>query len=120
MPALMRQASVLLVSLTNWPIFSLTVPNKIQAYLAVGRPIVASLNGEGSRIIREAKAGISVAAEDSIALADAILRMYKMDDDERLHLGENGRAYFKANFDEDTLINDLIKHFKAVLKKEKN
>jgi glycosyltransferase involved in cell wall biosynthesis len=120
MPALMRQASVLLVSLTNWPIFSLTVPNKIQAYLAVGRPIIASLNGEGSRIIREAKAGISVAAEDSIALADAILRMYKMNDDERLHLGENGRAYFKANFDEDTLINDLIEHFKTVLKKKKN
>lgn len=119
MPILMRQASVLLVPLTNQPIFSLTVPNKLQAYLAVGRPIIASLNGEGARIIEEAKAGLSVRAEDDEALANAILSMYQMSDNERLQLGENGRAYFKANFDEDSLINDLIKHFECLITKEK-
>jgi glycosyltransferase involved in cell wall biosynthesis len=120
MPILMRKASVLLASLTNQPIFSLTIPNKIQAYLAVGRPIIASMNGEGARIVDESKAGISVRAEDPKALAGAILKMYRMSDDERLELGENGRAYFKSNFDEDALINDLIKHFKSLVKKEKN
>ena len=92
MPSLMRMASVLLVSLTDQPIFSLTVPNKIQAYLAVGRPIIASLNGEGARIVEEAKAGLSVRAEDARALSNAILRMYQMSDNQRLQLGENGRA----------------------------
>jgi glycosyltransferase involved in cell wall biosynthesis len=120
MPILMRKASVLLASLTNQPIFSLTIPNKIQAYLAVGRPIIASMNGEGARIIDESKAGISVRAEDPKALAGAILKMYRMSDDERLELGENGRAYFKSNFDEDALIDDLIKHFRSLVKKEKN
>jgi glycosyltransferase involved in cell wall biosynthesis len=119
MPSLMRMASVLLVSLTDQPIFSLTVPNKIQAYLAVGRPIIASLNGEGARIVEEAKAGLSVRAEDARALSDAILRMYQMSDNQRLKLGENGRAYFKENFDEDSLINDLIKHFESLISKEK-
>lgn len=119
MPILMRQASVLLVSLTNQPIFSLTVPNKLQAYLAVGRPIIASLNGEGARIVEEAKAGLSVRAEDDEALASAILSMFQMSDNERLQLGENGRAYFKANFDEDSLINDLMKHFECLITKEK-
>jgi glycosyltransferase involved in cell wall biosynthesis len=120
MPILMRKASVLLASLTNQPIFSLTIPNKIQAYLAVGRPIIASMNGEGARIIDESKAGISVRAEDPKALAGAILKMYRMSNDQRLELGENGRAYFKSNFDEDALINDLIKHFRSLVKKEKN
>jgi glycosyltransferase involved in cell wall biosynthesis len=119
LPTLMRQASVLLVSLTDQPIFSLTVPNKLQAYLAVGRPIIACLNGEGARIVEEAKAGLSVKAEDAIALANAILSMYQMSDKERLQMGDNGRAYFKANFDEDSLINDLIKHFKCLITKEK-
>lgn len=120
MPALMRKASVLLVSLTDQPIFALTVPNKIQAYLAVGRPVIASLNGEGARIINEAKAGFSVPAEDAKGLAEAILTMYRMTDKERLKLGENGRKYFKENFDEDALIDELIKHFESVIKKEKN
>ncbi len=120
MPALMRLASVLLVSLTDQPIFGLTIPNKVQAYLAVGRPIIASLNGEGARIISEAKAGLSVPAEDAKGLAEAILTMYRMTDDERLQLGKNGRAYFKENFDEDTLIDDLIKHFEHLVSKDKS
>jgi glycosyltransferase involved in cell wall biosynthesis len=120
MPILMRKASVLLASLTNEPIFSLTIPNKIQAYLAVGRPIIVSMNGEGARIINEAKVGLSVPAEDAKSLANAILTMYRMTDEERFQLGENGRAYFKSNFDEDALIDDLIKHFKSLVKKEKN
>jgi glycosyltransferase involved in cell wall biosynthesis len=120
MPALMRKASVLLVSLSKQPIFSLTVPNKIQAYLAVGKPIIACLNGEGARIINEAKAGLSVLAEDAKGLAEAIITMYRMTGKERLQLGKNGRAYFKVNFNEDVLIDDLIKHFRSLVKKEKN
>ena len=119
MPTLMRQASVLLVSLSDQPIFGLTVPNKVQAYLAVGRPVIASLNGEGARIINEAKAGLSVPAEDAKGLAEAVLTMYRMTDEERLQLGENGRAYFKQNFDEDALIDDLIKHFECLVEKDK-
>jgi glycosyltransferase involved in cell wall biosynthesis len=87
--------------------------------LAVGRPIIACLNGEGARIVEEAKAGLSVKAEDAIALANAILSMYQMSDKELLQMGDNGRTYFKANFDEDSLINDLITHFKCLITKEK-
>jgi glycosyltransferase involved in cell wall biosynthesis len=120
MPTLMRKASVLLVSLTNQPIFSLTIPSKIQAYLAVGRPIVASLNGEGARVINEAKVGLSVPAENAGALAKAILKMYRMSDEQRSQLGENGRAYFKRNFDGDKLISELIGHFKKLVVKKDN
>ncbi len=118
MPTLMRKASVLLVSLTNQPIFSLTIPSKIQAYLAVGRPIIASLNGEGARVINEAKVGMSVPAENARALAKAILKMYRMSDEQRLQLGENGRAYFKSNFDGDKLISELIGYFKRLVVKK--
>jgi len=120
MPILMREASVLLVSLTNQLIFNLTIPNKIQAYLAVGKPIIASINGESARIINESKAGLSVPAEDPKALANAILKMYKMTNKERSQLGKNGRTYFKENFDEDSLIDDLIKHFECLIIKGKN
>jgi len=115
MPTLMRQASALLVTLTDQPIFELTVPNKIQAYLAVGKPVIACLNGEGARLVGEAKAGIAVRAEDSEGLAEAIVKLYQMSEFEREQMGVNGRAYFKLHFDEEMLITKLIKHFEKLI-----
>ena len=110
MPNLLSRASALLVTLSDRPIFALTVPNKIQAYLAVGRPIIASMNGEGARIIDEAGAGISVAAEDGAALADAILKLYNMPEAERKKLGDNGRSYFSQHFEHEYLVDKLLEH----------
>lgn len=114
MPILMRQASALLVTLTNQPIFELTIPSKIQAYLAVGRPIIACLNGEGARLVNEAQAGIAVQAEDAEGLSQAMLKLYQMTDAERELMGNNGRAYFKRHFDEEMLTNKLIEHFEKL------
>lgn len=119
MPTLMRQASALLVTLINQPIFELTIPSKIQAYLAVGKPIIACLNGEGARLINEAKAGVAAQAEDDEALAQAIVGLYQMPESERDQMGVNGRAYFKQHFNEEMLTAELIKHFEAVIEKNK-
>jgi glycosyltransferase involved in cell wall biosynthesis len=116
MPVLMRQASALIVTLTNKPIFALTVPNKIQAYLAVGKPIIACLNGEGAKVVSDARAGISVAAEDSNGLVRAIISMYQMSDAERAKMGENGRAYFKKHFDESMLVDQLVGHLENTIR----
>jgi glycosyltransferase involved in cell wall biosynthesis len=114
MPTIMRKASALLVTLANQPIFAVTVPSKIQAYLAVGRPILACLNGEGARLVSSAGAGLSVAAGDAEALAEAVLRLYKMPLAERTQLGENGRRYFYENFKQDKLMDELIAHLRTL------
>lgn len=112
MPSIMRSASVLLVSLKDNPILDLTVPNKIQAYLATGKPIIASLNGEGARIVVESGAGLAIPAEDAQALANAILKLYKMSENELAAMADNGRKYFKKNFDEHVLITKLVELLK--------
>jgi len=119
MPNLLKSASALLVSLKNQHIFSLTIPNKLQAYLAVGKPIIASLNGEGARIVKEAKAGLTANAEDPKSLAEAILKMYLMTSEERSKLGENGKKYFKKYFDKNLLVEKLIVHLKNISNKAK-
>ncbi len=118
MPALMRQASVLLVTLANQPIFELTIPSKIQAYLAVGRPIIACLNGEGASIIKDAQAGVATDAENVEGLVHAILDLYQTSDHQREKMGNNGRAYFKKNFDEKMLIDELLGHFEMLINKK--
>lgn len=108
MPGLMRQASALLVTLADQPIFAATIPSKIQAYMAVGRPILACLNGEGARLVSEAGAGLTVPAENASALAEAVLRLYRMPAKERETLGQNGRVYYKEHFDHNRLVDQLV------------
>lgn len=100
-------ADALLVTLTDEPIFSLTIPSKLQSYLSVGKPIVAALNGEGARIIRESGAGVVCPAGNAGALANAILEVYHKSPDERCEMGAKGRAYFKTHFDRDMLLDRL-------------
>ena len=100
-------ADVLLVSLKKDPIFSLTIPSKIQSYLACGKPIIASLNGEGARIIEEAQAGFTTQAEDPIELKLAITKATSLTKFELLELGKNARAFYEAEFERDQLIKKL-------------
>lgn len=110
MPGLMREAGALLVTLADQPIFAATVPNKVQAYLASGRPILACLNGEGAKVVEDAGAGIAVPAENAKALAAATLQLYEMSREQRDELGKNGQEYFNAHFDHNRLIDDLMGH----------
>jgi glycosyltransferase involved in cell wall biosynthesis len=118
MPGFMQQASVLLVTLADQPIFAATVPNKVQAYMAAGRPIIACLNGEGARLVVEAGAGLATRAEDAKGLADAILHLYRTSAAEREKMGEHGRRYYQEHFNHDRLADQLIGHLQRVLRKD--
>ncbi|MBU3606139.1 glycosyltransferase family 4 protein [Polynucleobacter sp. MWH-Creno-3A4] len=115
MPDILGGANALLVTLGAEEIFKYTIPNKIQAYLAVGRPIVASLDGEGARIVELANAGLTAPAGDSISLSQAILRLYNSTPEELLIMGENGKAYFDKEFNMDRLTDKLIHHLSAAM-----
>ena len=115
LPAIFEAAKALLVTLKPEPAFGLTIPSKVQAYLAAGRPILASLDGEGSRIIHEAKAGLCSEAGNAKALAENVRRLWQMTPQERQELGQNGRHYFDRHFAPDVLTDELIKHFRELV-----
>lgn len=107
MPDFFACADCLLVSLKRDYIFSLTIPSKIQSYLACGKPIVASLDGEGGRIIEEAKAGAVADAENPELLAAKIFELSKLDVEELEAMGRNSRDYFEKNFERELLVSRL-------------
>lgn len=107
MPFFFAHADAMLVSLKKTPIFALTVPYKVQCYMACGKPIVASLDGEGARIVAEAEAGVAAPAGRPEALAAAIRRMVDLAPAERARLGENARRYFDAHFAAEKVFDDL-------------
>ena len=105
-------ADVLLVSLKRDPIFSLTLPAKIQSYMACGRPILACIDGEGATVIQESGAGISCPADDCGLLAESVLKMSNLSDTERKEMGLRGRAYFEKHFTRDILLLQFEKWFR--------
>lgn len=114
MSRLFEAASVLLVTLAPSPALDATIPSKLQAYLAAGKPIIACMNGEGARIVEAANAGFTCSAGDSKALAASVLRLYKMTRGERHILGANGKSYANKYFDLNSRVKELTFHLESL------
>lgn len=107
MPRFFALADVMLVTLKQEPIFALTIPSKVQSYLACGRPILAALDGEGARVVEESGAGVTVAGSNVQALAEAVIKLYRMPAAEREAMGRRGRQYFEQHFERNLLLRRL-------------
>lgn len=107
MPRFFSFADVMLVSLKHDPIFAMTIPGKIQSYMACGRPIVAMLDGEGGRVVEESGAGYSCAAGDAAALAAHVAKMAALPESEREKMGKQGREYYEEHFERGMLFARL-------------
>lgn len=107
MPSFYAHADALLVSLKRDPVFSMTIPGKVQSYLMAGVPVLGMLDGEGAQVITDAKAGVVCSAGDSAGLASAVLKLAAMSRNERDALGANGRAFAQREFGRDSLMDRL-------------
>jgi glycosyltransferase involved in cell wall biosynthesis len=104
MPSFYKHANALLVSLKDEPIFAMTIPGKLQSYLAAGIPVVAMLNGEGAEVVRNSRSGITCAAGDHVGLAASVLKLFQMTALERNVVGSNGLDISRREFNRDTLM----------------
>jgi colanic acid biosynthesis glycosyl transferase WcaI len=116
MPDFFIHADAMLVTLTDSLVFSLTIPGKLQAYLAAGMPIVGALNGEGANIIKLADAGFSCPAGDHVGLAATVLKMSRFSVKEREAMGNRGLRFSEKEFDRDILIETLEKYLLMMCK----
>ena len=76
MPKFYSMADAMLVTLADNTI-SYTLPGKIQSYMAAGKAVLASANGEIDHVVNDAACGVCVPAEDARALADAARSLTK-------------------------------------------
>jgi len=107
MPSFYAHADALLVSLKSDPVFSMTIPGKVQSYLMSGIPLLGMLDGEGASVINDARAGLTCEAGNSLGLAKAVLTLAAMPLNERKQLGVNGRKYAQQEFGRSQLIDRL-------------
>ena len=115
MPEFFKQADVMLVSLKNDPTFAMTIPAKVQAYMASGKVILGMLDGEGKKLINDSNCGICVSAGDYKSLANEAINLSDLNILEIKKLERSSVNYYNINFSKDMLFEKLESLFKTSL-----
>ena len=108
MDFIFKNSGCLLALLKSDEIFTYTIPGKIQAYLSSGKPIIASLNGEGARIVEESGSGLTCTAEDSTELANCVLKLFETSEFQRALMGVSGKKYYDEHFEINKQAKKLV------------
>ena len=107
MPRYYAFADAMIVTLTANPLVSLTLPAKVQSYMAAGKPILASANGEIANVIKESGAGFCSQADDDQDFVN-IVKLF-LNSEERYKMGDNAKQYYNDNFSKEKVMNKLEK-----------
>lgn len=113
MPDFYRKADALLITLRGNNFVGCTMPGKLQAYMACGKPIFGAINGAANETISQAKCGKCVTAGDYKGLAE-IMQDYIEHPEQYTQCGDNARAFFKTHFTLDIFMESLEKQMKAM------
>jgi glycosyltransferase involved in cell wall biosynthesis len=89
-----KRADLLLVHLKNDPLFEITIPSKVQAYMFSGKPVLIAVPGDATKLIVDADAGILCKPEDPISIANAVNQFSQLDKKTRENKGINGKKYY--------------------------
>jgi glycosyltransferase involved in cell wall biosynthesis len=111
MPVLFSYADIMLVTLKDEDIFALTVPGKIQSYMASSKPILSMLPGVGNELVEEATCGFTSKAEDYNSLANNAITAFGCSKEKLEELGVNGNKYYNEHYAKDKVIDNFIDCF---------
>ncbi|WP_406821277.1 glycosyltransferase family 4 protein [Pseudomonas sp. KnCO4] len=118
MPGLFSQADALLVTLKTNDVFQKTIPGKVQAYLASGRPLLGMINGEAARVIRESGAGYACDSGDAQGLAEITRSLAATSVAQRQAMGDAGRVYYLEHYSKLKLMARLETLFREATLRE--
>lgn len=108
MPDLYKKADAMIITLAADPILSLTLPGKVQSYMAAGKPIIGAIDGETKTVIASANCGFCGKAECAEEFAANILKFIDEKTD-RETFGKNARIFYEMNFQESMFMDKLEK-----------
>lgn len=98
-PSLLRQFDAAYIGWRALSIYRHGVsPNKLFDYMMAERPIIHGINAEND-MVAEAQCGLTIPAEDAIALAGACIKLAHLPGWELARMGRNGMQYAINNHD---------------------
>lgn len=114
MPKYYAMADAMIVTMQKDPIISLTLPGKVQSYMAAGKPIIGAIDGETNFVIRESGCGLCCDAENCEGLALCVRDFVQCAEKEKFAM--KAIQYNKEYFDRKNNINSLEQLMKVETK----
>jgi glycosyltransferase involved in cell wall biosynthesis len=115
MPTFYSHADCMLFSLKKEYIYSITIPAKVQTYLACAKPVLAMIDGEAAKLIDDADAGLSCPSESPKLLAKNIENLSLLDVNKLDKLGQNALGYYKKEFERNMLMDKMESIFSSII-----
>ena len=106
-PALAGAADALLVSLSDAPDLGMTIPAKLASCMAMRKPLLVSMNGEGAAAAQASGGALVSPAADAAALAANWRQLALTDALRRSVLGQNAFAYYHQHYRRELLLAQL-------------
>lgn len=110
-PRLLAASDAAFLSFMETKLFEMTIPAKLQSYMACGMPVLAAASGESKRVIKEADCGICSPSGNADALAASITKMMQLSTNDLNKMGKNARDYFEENFEKQKLMDKIQMYF---------
>lgn len=110
MPSLYKSADAMLVTLEDKKYANITIPGKVQTYMAVGKAIIGSINGSCANFILNNKIGYVCPAGDYKKLAKLI---ESLTIDDLRNIGKNARKVYFEKYSKKIFIDRLLKHMEG-------
>jgi glycosyltransferase involved in cell wall biosynthesis len=107
---LLMAADILLVHLKGDPLFSITIPSRTQAYMAIGKPIIMGVDGDAADVVQQADCGIACKPESPESLASAITILARASAAERKKMGANAFQFYRSKMS----VEAGVKQFQSV------
>lgn len=112
-PKVLASSDAAFLSFADTPLYAITIPAKLQSYMACGCPIIASATGETKRVIDEAGCGIVSDIGSCEKLVEAITEFSQKSDEQKQIMRSNASQYYDKHFNKqnlmDTMLNDYLK-----------
>jgi glycosyltransferase involved in cell wall biosynthesis len=106
LPYLYAGADVMIVHLRRSPSGAVSLPSRLMAYMACGRPILACCEGAPRNLVEKAACGFGCEPENPARMADLIVNA-KMNRENLPNMGASGRRYYLENFSEAGTLRKL-------------
>lgn len=114
--SLLKQADALLVHLVDDELFKITIPSRTQAYLYTGRPILMAVSGDAADLVQQANAGLIATPDSPKSLANSLIKLAEMPEEERLQLASNAKRFYMEKLSLSVGVKRFIEIFEKVKK----
>lgn len=110
-PNILAASDAAFLSFADNPLYLMTIPAKLQSYMACGIPIIGAVSGESERIINESRCGVSAEIGNVNALAQAIISFNSLTRDDKQKMSIGAIEYSSKHFNKNNLINFIDNYY---------